>query len=556
MEIGFSDIAVGSSDFAEIRKNGYYYVDKSRLISELIKNQATKVSLVTRPRRFGKTLGMSMLAEFFDIRKDSRTLFENLEISKDQELCGLWMNQWPTLFLSLKAVDGLGFAKAYGMLKIAISELCIEHAYLAESEKVDVDDRQTFLRLKSRTGDESDVCGSLKLLTRMMQAHFNRPVIILLDEYDVPIAKANDHHYYDAMLDLIKSMMNLALKDNPFLKFAVVTGCLRIAKESIFSGMNNFVSDTISDQRFNEHFGFTEDEVDRILEDTGLADKKAEIKDWYDGYRFGKLAIYCPWDVMNYVKDHLQDPCIAPKSYWENTSDNSIIKSFIERTDFNVTEKFEALLSGRYIIQKITENLTYDMLHASEENLWSVLYLTGYLTRADVDGLPEGSVALEIPNREIMQIFRTTVVLWFEEQARQMNRKALFDAAWNGDSEALSVQISSLLRRTISYYDYREDFYHAFLAGIFAGAGYNVDSNRERGEGRSDIVIKDEVEGRVILFEVKSVQAAAQMETACQSALSQIREKNYAEALLEDYETVRCYGIAFYKKRCCIRCFR
>ena len=475
------NIPVGVSDFAEIRQNGYYYVDKSGLISALLQTAATKVTLITRPRRFGKTLGMSMLESFFDIRKDSRKLFDGLEISECTELCSQWMNQWPTAFVSFRQVDGLSFSSAYDMFTLVISDLYKKHLYLLESEHVNSFDKKIFERIVGGEASEKEIKGSLLLLTGMMQAHYGKPVILLIDEYDVPVAKANSNGYYQEMQEIMKGLMQ-ALKDNPALRLAVITGCLKIAKESIFTGANNFVSDTITDSRLNEYFGFVQGEVDQILKDADAQDHADDMKNWYDGYHFGDFDVYCPWDVMNYVLELQRNPNAKPASYWKNTSDNAIIRSFIDYAGSNITKKLETLLAGGCIMQHIDENLTYDYLHSSEENLWSILYLTGYLTRVrdseQTETLPVGTTALVIPNAEIREIFETTVAKWFSDQAKEWNRKALFDAVWAGNSEGIMQEMNKLLRKTISYHDYKEDFYHAFLAGIFAGAGYTVESNR------------------------------------------------------------------------------
>ena len=550
------DIPVGVSDFAEIRQNGYYYVDKSGLISALLQTAATKVTLITRPRRFGKTLGMSMLESFFDIRKDSRKLFDGLEISECTELCSQWMNQWPTAFVSFRQVDGLSFSSAYDMFTLVISDLYKKHLYLLESEHVNSFDKKIFERIVGGEASEKEIKGSLLLLTGMMQAHYGKPVILLIDEYDVPVAKANSNGYYQEMQEIMKGLMQ-ALKDNAALRLAVITGCLKIAKESIFTGTNNFVSDTITDSRLNEYFGFVQGEVDQILKDADAQDHADDMKNWYDGYHFGDFDVYCPWDVMNYVLELQRNPNAKPASYWKNTSDNAIIRSFIDYAGSNITKKLETLLAGGCIMQHIDENLTYDYLHSSEENLWSILYLTGYLTRVrdseQTETLPVGTTALVIPNAEIREIFETTVAKWFSDQAKEWNRKALFDAVWAGNSEGIMQEMNKLLRKTISYHDYKEDFYHAFLAGIFAGAGYTVESNREHGEGRSDVVVYDEIGARVAIFEAKYAKTLDGLATECDLALQQIDDRMYAKEFEDDYDEIFCYGISFFKKRCMLR---
>ena len=551
------NIPVGVSDFAEIRANGYYYVDKTGLLREILNSEAIKVTLLTRPRRFGKTLGMSMLANFFDICKKSEGLFANLEISRYPELCEKWMNQYPVLFLSFKDVDGSTFENALDLLKFTISQFCDEHSYLEEGERITEAQRAIFHRLKTQTGSLVDIQGALLIIMKMMQAYYGKPVILLLDEYDVPLAKASSSGYYPQMLEVMKTMLSTSLKDNGALRFAVVTGCLKIAKESIFTGTNNFVSDSITSSRFNEYFGFTQKDVDRILQDAEAMSRAQEVKAWYDGYHFGTFDVYCPWDVMNYIQELQFHPEAKPASYWKNTSDNAIIRSFIDYAGSSITNKLEILLSGGYILQQIEENLTYDYLHASEENLWSILYLTGYLTKMRKEELkepvPDEMAALTIPNAEIQEIFETTVKKWFDDSAKESDRKALFDAVWNGNEEQLTKEMNHLLRMTISYHDYREDFYRAFLAGIFTGAGYMVQSNKEHGEGRSDIVVMDARNGRVAVFEAKYAKTLQKLEPECEKGLQQIDRQMYDREFEDNYDEVLCYGISFYKKRCMVK---
>ena len=550
------NIPVGVSDFEELRKNDYYYIDKSGLIEELLSRTGTKVTLITRPRRFGKTLGMSMLENFFDIRKNSKKLFEGLEIAKHQTLCDEWMNQYPTIFVSFRQVDGLDFTGAYDMLTWVISELYKKHLYLLEGDQVDESDKEIARQLIRGNASLKDTKGSLLLLTRLLQQYYRKPVILLIDEYDVPVAKANSNGYYKEMLDVMKGLMQ-ALKDNQALRFAIITGCLKIAKESIFTGTNNFVSDTITNSRLNEYFGFVQREVDQLLQDADLMERADRMKEWYDGYHFGDFDVYCPWDVMNYLLELQHNPKAKPISYWKNTSDNAIIRSFIDYAGSNITKKLETLMAGGCIVQRVDENLTYDYLHSSEDNLWSMLYLTGYLTRAREDDykdeIPEGMVALMIPNAEIREIFETTVIKWFDDSAKKWNRNALFDAVWNGDSDGITKEMNALLRRTISYHDYREDFYHAFLAGIFTGAGYMVDSNKEHGEGRSVVVVYDSINGRVAIFEAKYTKALNNLEAECDMALQQIDDRMYAKEYEDDYDQILCYGISFFKKRCRVK---
>lgn len=551
---------IGISDFKKIRENSSYYIDKTGLIEELIRTEVTEVTLITRPRRFGKSMGMSMLANFFDISKDSRELFEGLKVSKNKELCEAWMNQYPTVFFSFKEVDGLEFSVAYERLQCELSELFVKYKYLLSSENVSEEDRNLFKRISFKNASIGDVCQSLGFLTRILNAYYGKPVIVLIDEYDVPVSKANENGYYREMLDIIRRILSKALKDNTSLKFAVVTGCLKITKESIFTGVNNFTTDTISDRRYNEYFGFTEEEVKKLLQDAGLEDRFELVKQWYDGYRFGTLDIYCPWDVLNYVNKVITQGIVNPENFWENTSGNGVIRQFLDKTEYDVTEKFETLLAGNYIKEAINENLTYDLMSSSEENLWSLLYMTGYLTKVKPeelehgDRLEKGQTALRIPNVEVVDIFQKSVVEWFRQKTFSSDRQELFEALWSGDAKKLTELLSDLLFDTISYYDYAESFYHAFMTGLVLNAGYIVESNYENGLGRSDITIKDRRNRRALVIETKITSSEAEMEKACDAALQQIEELQYARKVERSgFKKVIRYGIAFYKKECLVK---
>lgn len=556
-------VPIGNSDFREIREEGYYYIDKTGLIEELLHKQGTKITLITRPRRFGKSLGMSMLAHFFDIREDSRRLFEGLKVSGNKELCEKWQNQYPVLFLSFKDIDGLDFEGAKDMLRSRIFELCMEHSYLEKSEKVSEYARTFFSQMSDIVNGkmtDAQLKISISLIIQMMQKYYGKQVILLIDEYDVPVAKANINGYYEQMIDLIRGILSAALKDNTALKFAILTGCLKITKESIFTGTNNFTTDTISDRRYNEYFGFTHKEVEKLLQDAEMENKLELVQQWYDGYHFGDMDIYCPWDVLNYVKKVLEQGLEKPENFWEHTSDNAVIEQFLEKTDFDVTEKFETLLSGNYIKETISENLTYNFLASSEENLWSLLYMTGYLTKVKPedmekdDKLEEGQTALRIPNAEVTDIFRKSVVEWFHKKVMNSDRRELFSALWNGDAEALTELLSDLLFDTISFHDYAESFYHAFVTGMVVSAGYIVESNYENGLGRSDIVVKDRRKRRAVVIEAKIAADENTMEKECRNALFQIEEKQYARKLERSgFRKVIRYGISFYKKECLVK---
>lgn len=544
-------VGVGESDFAALRRSGKYYVDKTAVMYELVEETENKVTLFTRPRRFGKTLMMSMLSNFFSIRKDSREIFEGLRITAYKEFCEKWMNQSPVLFLSYKDVEAETFEGAYRMLKTKLADLCKELDFLLEETAVNSADRDIFRKLMFKTAEEDDVKNSLKTIMRMLYAVYGRKTILLIDEYDVPLARVSEKNtvengYYSAMLDVIKGMMGTALKDNEFLEFSVITGCLRIAKESIFTGTNNFASYSVLDADFSEYFGFSEEEVEKMLLAADRQDKADLIKEWYDGYIFGDSFLYCPWDVMNYMSALKKRENAKPKNYWKNTSHNGILLTFVKRTDFKVRGKFEILMNGGTITQTISDELTYDTLHSSEDNLWSVILMTGYLTKADA-GEEGETVRLKIPNREIASIFEDTVVKLFQDTMDENCRKDMVEALWRGDEQEASEAISNLLWKTISYNDYHEDYYQAFLAGAFVGLGYEVESNKEKGLGRPDIFLKDDDNRRVIIIETKRSKKEDNLDQDCDRAVNQILSKRYAEGLY-GYTQILCYGIAFFQK--------
>ncbi|MBR2175846.1 MAG: AAA family ATPase [Clostridia bacterium] len=558
---------VGNTNFAEIRESGYYYVDKTELIDQLINNIHAKVTLITRPRRFGKTLNMSMLDCFFDIRKDSKKLFEGLKISDKIKLCNEWMNQYPTIFVSLKDVGGSTYVQAFDQLKAIISELYKNYLYI--SEKIpDSDDMKKYTMIKSETAGEAELTNSLLFLSKLMYEYYKKPVIVLIDEYDVPMAKGSSNDYYRQITDIMRSMLSKVLKDNPYLKIAVLTGCLRIAKESIFTGLNNPYVDSTASISLYEYFGFTDEEMDKLLHDTKLSDYKRILKKWYDGYRFGDKDIYCPWDVLNYISDLQNKPGIAPKNYWANTSGNEIIKEYLD-SGMDLSDDLEKLLRGEYIEKTINEEITYENLTSTEENFWSVLYMTGYLTSVpeehfvsilDLSEEDENKVGikttkLRLVNLEIKDLFASTIAKWFNESIVKDERTELINALWSGDADKLTKIITSYLACTISYYDYNENFYHAFLAGMFSGIKfYMVKSNTESGNGRADIIIKNKRNLRAAIFEVKAVKNLADISSKCDEALKQIEENQYAQPLIdEEGLDVISYGITFYKKRCLVK---
>ena len=545
-------VSVGEADFAALRRESAYYVDKTEIMYELVHDTNNKVSLFTRPRRFGKTLMMSMMENFFNVRKESGDLFQGLAISRHQEFCKKWMNQYPVLFVSFKDAEADEFDLAYEKLKNVIADLCKRISDIGLEKNVNMYDIDVFNRLQAQTGTYADVQNSLKTLMRMMNDVYGKKVILLIDEYDVPLAKASEkdtaqNGYYSKMLDMIKGIMSTALKDNEFLQFAVITGCLRIAKESIFTGTNNFASYSVLDRSFSGYFGFSKEEVNEMLAVAGKEDKAETMKEWYDGYVFGDSFVYGPWDVLNYLSVLRKYPDEEPKNYWKNTSHNGILLTFVKRTDFDVTDKFETLLNGGTITQTISDKLTYDTLHSSEDNLWSVLLMTGYVTKADATQKGD-TVDLRIPNREISSIFEDAVVQYFKDGASLDKIKALINAFWEKDAEMASELISDLLWDTISYNDYHEDYYHAFLAGVFVGRGYSVESNKEKGLGRPDILLKDKKNRRAIIVEAKISKKELDLDKDCDEAIDQIITEKYAEGVAE-YEQVLCYGVAFYRKK-------
>ncbi len=545
-------VGVGRSNFAALRRAGNYYVDKTELMYELIKETDNEVTLFTRPRRFGKTLMLSMMEYFFDIRKDSQELFEGLQITKHRAFCEKWQNQYPVLFISLKDIEAETFQDAYALLKVRLADVCKEYSDLKDNDNVNQYDAEIFVRLEAQTSTAADVKNSLKTIMRMMHAAYGKEVIVLIDEYDVPLATASEkdaagNPFYHPMLNMMKGMIGMALKDNQFLKFAVVTGCLRIAKESIFTGTNNFAPYSVLDDDFSQYFGFSDREVAQLLSAADREDKADVIREWYNGYVFGNSYVYCPWDVMNYISALTKRKNAKPKNYWKNTSHNEILLSFITRTEFLVSRKFEILMNGGTIIQTISDELTYDILHSSEDHLWSVLLMTGYLTKSDVEEEGE-TVSLRIPNREIASIFEDTVVTYFRNTIDNNMQKSMMDAFWNGDEKTISRILSDLLWKTISYHDYHEDYYHAFLAGVFVGLGYEVESNKEKGLGRPDILLLDQKNRRAVIIEAKKSDLESHMEAVCDDAICQIITRKYAEGL-HGYEQILCYGISFFQKQ-------
>lgn len=546
-------LPVGIENFEEIRKSGFYYIDKTRLIEQLLQNWG-KVNLFTRPRRFGKTLNMSMLKSFFEIGTDS-SLFEGLYISNNTELCNEYMGKYPVIFLSLKGVDGLTFSKSKEMLSEIIKEEADRHYYLKNSEKLTQEDRISFQSIL--TGTEENIENSLKTLSRFLYKHYDRKTIIIIDEYDVPLDKAFQNGYYKEMVALIKGIFGQALKTNDFLQFAILTGCLRISKESIFTGLNNFEVLSILNVQYDECFGFTDAEVRKILKDYGLSAHYADMKEWYDGYRFGNTDIYCPWDVIRYSKSLCMDEEAKPEDFWSNSSGNAIVRRFIDKADASTKNEIERLIAGEYIEKEISQELTYEELDDKIENLWSVLFTTGYLTqqgRTDDD-----RYRLAIPNKEIRNLFIKKVREWFRDASKN-DGKALEEfcnAFIQKNSQKIEQLFGDYLWNTISIRDTavakekKENFYHGILLGLLGyKSNWIIKSNAESGTGYSDILIEAPDNRTGIVIELKYAENG-NMDKACLDAIKQIEEKDYVGRLKQDgMRNFISYGIACYKKDC------
>ena len=554
-------LPMGIEDFKRIRSEEFYYIDKTGLIRELLENEAY-VNLFTRPRRFGKTLNMSMLKYFFEIGDDS-TLFDGLEIAKEKELCAKYMGKFPVITITLKGATGENYVEAKEMLRRMIGKEAMRFQFLMQSENLTEIEKSQYRALVNtdKTGaftmPDELLKDSLQMLSQLLQKHYHQSVVILIDEYDVPLDKAYQSGYYDAMVELIRVLFGNAFKTNSSLYLAVLTGCLRISKESIFTGLNNFNVYTVKDVQYKEYFGFTDNEVKALLKYYGFMDKYNRIKEWYNGYRFGDLDIYCPWDVVSYCHALKMNPLTEPQNYWVNTSSNSIIRKFIERADGTTKEEIEQLIHGKSIKKKIRQELTYRDLDSKIDNLWSILFTTGYLTQSKIQ---KGDFTeLVIPNKEIQWIFEEQIQEWFEmEIGKDKNMLENFGRAFEENNiEGIEKMFTSYLRKTISIRDtnikkeMKENFYHGILLGLFAGMkNWKVKSNAESGEGYSDISVEIDDKEIGIVIELKYAEKAA-FESACKEALEQIQSRNYEEILIDDgMSVIRKYGIACYKKRC------
>ena len=557
----FLKLPVGIDNFEKIRRNGFYYVDKTSLIEQLFSSWG-EVNLFTRPRRFGKTLNMSMLKYFFEIGTD-RSLFDGLHISSNEKICSEHMGKYPVIFLSLKNAEGLNFDTAKYQMVELIAREAERFPFLAKDTNLSDRDREKY-RVLTAFADghyqmSDDVLyGSLQTLSELLYKHFNQKTVILIDEYDVPLDKAFQHGYYREMVALIRAMFGRALKTNEALAFAVLTGCLRVSKESIFTGLNNFKILSITDSRFDEQFGFTDKEVQKLLADYHLEARFSETKKWYDGYRFGNVDVYCPWDVINHIDRIKDDPNARPEAYWINTSGNDLVKRFVDKANRTTRNEIEQLIAGNAIEKTLRLDLTYDEIDNSIENLWSVLFTTGYLTQTGMT--EDGAYRLVIPNREICEVFKLQIQEWFKKSIFSNTEQltAFWKAFEEGNTDGVEMYLNRIMSNSISVFDIKtgegkkEISYHNLLVGILTGnADWLVKSNVEAGEGFADIIVETEDPNAGIIVELKYTKNYDEMEQACKAALDQINDRRYQEYLLNDgRKDITLYGIAFCKKRC------
>ena len=553
-------LPVGIENFEEIRKLGFYYIDKTRLIEQLLQGWG-KVTLFTRPRRFGKTLNMSMLKSFFEIGTD-KTLFDGLYISDNKELCDDHMGKYPVIFLSLKGVEGLEFASAKRMLCTIIDREIDRHYYLKTSDVLTDEDRTLFTKMLH--GQDDNIEDSIRMLSKLLYKHYGQKVVILIDEYDVPLDKAFQNGYYKEMVSLIRGLFGQALKTNEFLQFAVLTGFLRVSKESIFTGLNNFEINSIVDIDHDEQFGFTDDEVMKLLLDYDRSERYPDAKEWYDGYHFGNADIYCPWDVINFAKKLVSDPSARPSAFWINSSGNDMVKRFVDKADQTTRDEIEKLVAGGFVEKQLRLDLTYDEIDNTIDNLWSVLFTTGYLTKIGEVKVPDSesyAYKLVIPNKEVREVFILQIQEWFkavvanDDDTMKLLSKAILDK----DEKQITRQLNIVMSRMISILDtkepdaMKENFYHDLLLGLLRGSNpdWLIKSNRESGDGFSDILIEPEDPDAGIVIEVKYAKEMKELDAACETAMAQIKNKRYDEALRDEGRCdILAYGIAFCRKRC------
>ena len=560
-------LPVGIENFEEIRKLGFYYIDKTRLIEQLLQGWG-KVTLFTRPRRFGKTLNMSMLKSFFEIGTD-KTLFDGLYISGNKELCDEHMGKYPVIFLSFKGVEGLTYDEAFDALVRVIGKEISRVSFLADSDKLTMLEREQYKGLTiiedgSFVFSKDKLISSLQLLSQLLYKHYGQKVVILIDEYDVPLDKAFQNGYYKEMVSLIRGLFGQALKTNEFLQFAVLTGCLRVSKESIFTGLNNFEINSIVDIDHDEQFGFTDDEVMKLLSDYDRSERYHDAKEWYDGYHFGNADIYCPWDVINFAKKLVSDPSARPSAFWINSSGNDMVKRFVDKADQTTRDEIEKLVAGGFVEKQLRLDLTYDEIDSTIDNLWSVLFTTGYLTKIGEVKVPDSesyAYKLVIPNKEVREVFILQIQEWFKAVVAKDDdtMKLLSRAILDKDEKQIARQLNIVMSRMISILDtkapdaMKENFYHGLLLGLLRGSNpdWLIKSNRESGDGFSDILIMPEDPDAGIVIEVKYAKEMKELDAACEAAITQIKDKRYDEALRdEDRCDILAYGIAFCRKRC------
>ena len=553
----FKPIPIGIEDFKRLVDNGCYFVDKTLMIKDIIDIKSS-VNLFTRPRRFGKTLNMSMIQRYFEkTEEDNAYLFEGLNISNSGEKYKEYQGQYPVITLSLKSMKQSCFEDAFLLFKNIISKEFYRHKEILSSNKISEIDKKEYVSILEKTADNSQYLYALKLLSDCLKEAYNKNVIILIDEYDVPLESAYLGGFYDDMVNLIRSVFESALKTNPSLEFGILTGCLRISRESIFTGLNNLKVNSITTHIFSEYFGFTKEEVKKFAEDYGLEKYTDEIKNWYDGYIFGNTEIYNPWSIINFISDARNNENVLPKPYWSNTSSNDIIHQLINEGDEETREQIEELLNGGYVDKPIYEDITYSNVKINSDYIWSFLLFTGYLKQ--IDSYLDGDTIyskMVIPNREVKSVYKNTVIHWFDEKIKTNSRDDLFNAMISGNTEEFEDILGDWLDETISYYDGREVYYHCFLSGVLSGfKGYFVKSNRESGVGRPDLLImKRKQHELAVIIEVKVAEKFAELDKKCDEALQQIEDRNYeAELIDECYQNIIKYGVAFYQKSCKIK---
>ncbi len=550
-------LPIGVDNFGKLITRDYYYIDKTLLIKDLLDNKAD-VNLFTRPRRFGKTLNMSMLQYYFEKReKNNSYLFENLNIMEAGEEYLSHMGQYPVINLSLKSAKQPNFELAYISIARRIAEEYKRHEYILKSENLK-NEKERFLKILKEQGDEGDYTDSIFFLSQCLEKYHNKKVIILIDEYDVPLENAFFEGFYDKMIAFLRSLFESALKTNSSLEFSVITGCLRISRESIFTGLNNLNIVSILNDRYAEHFGFTDDEVKKILKDYKLEEKYSIIKEWYNGYIFGSTNVYNPWSVVKYVYDLLPNINVFPSSYWANTSSNSIVKSLIEKADSVTKKEIELLIEGKTIEKRVHEDITYDEMYDSMENLWNFMFFTGYFKKVGerMDEEDNHYITLKIPNKEVKYIFKNKILKWFHDKVKVKDLSTMYSAIFNKDAQTFQKELNAMLRQTISFNDAYENFYHGFTLGVLANMHeFLVKSNREAGDGRSDIFIKSlSIFEPCVILELKVCDKPKDIFKKCDEALAQIDAKNYEEELKEEgYENIIKYGISFYRKDCVIK---